>query len=160
MDLCSWLFADLLEGSQAELPPVKDEPDAIEAFKLFHQYGDLLAEPFLKFRHCFLPDKGIAVCGRLDLCAVDEDMDAGDLTKVFQQGCHFSKGLFGTLGKMERDEPCDGSMIRRRFSLEEVHEVDIPPAGAFNIPAFLVNVAAALMRQPLVNDIKKYFHIF
>ena len=28
------------------------------------------------------------------------------------------------------------------------------------IPAFLVNVAAALMRQPLVNDIKKYFHIF
>ena len=36
---------------------------------------------------------------------------------------------------MERDKPDDRGMIRCRLSLKKIHEVDIPPAGTFDIPA-------------------------
>ncbi len=36
---------------------------------------------------------------------------------------------------MKGDEPCNGRMVWCRHTFEKVHEVDVPPAGSFNISA-------------------------
>ena len=91
-------FPDFLQRTKAEPLSVKDEPDTVKDLKFFHQDGDLLAELFLVLCDCLFPDKGIAVCRGLDLCPVNEDMNARDLPQVFEQPGHFGKGLFGALG--------------------------------------------------------------
>ena len=68
------LLPDFLQGTESELLPVKDEPQAIEQLQFFHQYSDFLAQLLLVLCHGFFPDKSIAVGGRFDLGAVDEEV--------------------------------------------------------------------------------------
>ena len=53
---------------------------------------------------------------------------------VFQPVGHLCQQFLRAGGNMLRPETSNGSVIRSRFPLEKVHEIDIAAAGTFNTP--------------------------
>lgn len=84
--------------------------------------------------HGFLPDESVLVGGRLNLGTVDEDVLERDSTDFFQPVGHLCQQFLRAGGNMLRPETSNGSVIRSRFPLEQVHEIDIAAAGTFDTP--------------------------
>ena len=137
-ELDAFLFPDRIEPFAKSLqvlepdlsPPHRAQAIAVLAF--LKERCDPVEPLCHVLRYRLLPYKGIPVRICLDLRPVDEDLFASDLADAFQEFGGQRQDARSTGGKVDAAEPGDRRMIRRRFSFQQVHEVDILLTGFFD----------------------------
>ena len=137
-ELDAFLFPDRIEPSAKSLQVL--EPDlspphraqAITVLAFFKERCDLVEPLCHVLRYRLLPYEGIPVRICLDLRPIDEDLFAADLAGAFQEFGGQRQDARSTGCKVDAAEPGDRRMIRRRFSFQQVHEVDILLTGFFD----------------------------